>query len=81
MNSEAPLDLLYTSTLPALYSTFDVTYTKTIDSGVAVRGDSGIAGEGRAVGVTTFHSWGKCTMPLTNIKDEQRFLWPVYLLY
>ena len=36
-------------------------------SGVAVRGDSGVAGERRVVGVPKFHSWGKCTMPLTNI--------------
>ena len=32
-----------------------------------MRGDSGVAGEGRVVGVPKFHSWGKCTMPLTNI--------------
>ena len=48
-----------------------------IASGVAVRGDGG-------VGVPKFHSWGKCTMPLTNIKpyrlDVQRFLWPVYYI-
>ena len=29
-----------------------------------MRGDSGVAGEGRVVGVPKFHSWGKCTMPL-----------------
>ena len=27
-----------------------------------MRGDSGVAGEGRVVGVPKFHSWGKCTM-------------------
>ena len=32
-----------------------------------MRGDSGVAGEGRVVGLPKFHSWGKCTMPLTNI--------------
>ena len=32
-----------------------------------MRGDGGIAGEGRVVGVPKFHSWGKCTMPLTQI--------------
>ena len=32
-----------------------------------MRGDSGVAGEGRVVGMQKFHSWGKCTMPLTNI--------------
>ena len=41
-----------------------------IASGVAVRGDSGVAGEGRVVGVPKFHSWGKCTMPLTNINSN-----------
>ena len=30
-----------------------------------MRGDSGVAGEGRVVGVPKFYSWGKCTMPLT----------------
>ena len=35
-----------------------------------MRGDSGVAGEGRAVGVPKFHSWGKCTMPLTNINSD-----------
>ena len=34
-----------------------------------MRGDSGVAGEGR-VGVPKFHSWGKCTMPLTNINSD-----------
>ena len=36
-------------------------------SGVAVRGDSGIAGEGRVAGIPKFHSWGNYTMPLMNI--------------
>ena len=35
-----------------------------------MRGDSGVAGEGRVVGVPKFHSWGKCTMPLTNINSD-----------
>ena len=40
-----------------------------------MRGDhkSGVAGEGRDVGVPKFHSWGKCTMPLTNINSDWRF--------
>ena len=42
----------------------------TIASGVAVRGDSGVAGEGRVFGIPKFHSWGKCTMPLTNINSD-----------
>ena len=29
-----------------------------------------LAGEGRVVGVPKFHSWGKCTMPLTNINSD-----------
>ena len=33
-------------------------------------GDGGVAGEGRVVGVPKFHSWGKCTMPLTNINSD-----------
>ena len=35
-----------------------------------MRGDSGVAGEGRVVGVPKFHSWGKWTMPLTNINSD-----------
>ena len=35
-----------------------------------MRGDSGVAGEGRVVGVPKFHSWGKCTMKLTNINSD-----------
>ena len=35
-----------------------------------MRGDSGVAGEGRVVGVPKFHSWGKSTMPLTNINSD-----------
>ena len=34
-----------------------------------MRGDSGVAGEGRVVGIPKFHSWGKFTMPLTNINS------------
>ena len=30
-----------------------------------MRGDGGVAGEGRVVGPPKFHSWGKCTMPYT----------------
>ena len=35
-----------------------------------MRGDSGVAGEGRVVGVPKFHSWGKYTMQLTNINSD-----------
>ena len=35
-----------------------------------MRGDSGVAGEGRVVGIPKFHSRGKCTMPLTNINSD-----------
>ena len=30
-----------------------------------MRGDGGVAGEGRVVGIPKVHYWGKCTMPLT----------------
>ena len=32
-----------------------------------MRGESSVVGEGSVVGVPKFHSWGKHTMPLTNI--------------
>ena len=35
-----------------------------------MRGDSGVTGKGRVVGVPKFHSWSKCTMPLTNINSD-----------
>ena len=35
-----------------------------------MRGEGGVAGEGRFVGVPKFHSWGKCTMVLTNINSD-----------
>ena len=35
-----------------------------------VRGETGVAGEGRVVGVPKFHSWGKYTMSLTNIDSD-----------
>ena len=38
--------------------------------GSRCEGDSGVDGEGRVVGVPKFHSWGKCTMPLTNINSD-----------
>ena len=41
-----------------------------ISSGAAVRGDGSVAGEGRVVGIPKFHSWGKCTIPLTNIQSD-----------
>ena len=43
-----------------------------------MRGDSGVTGEGRVVGVPKFHSWGKCTMPLTNINSDR--IWSVYYI-
>ena len=36
-----------------------------------MKGDSGVAGEGRVVGIPKFHSWGKFTMPLTNINSDR----------
>ena len=35
-----------------------------------MRGEGGVAGEGRVVGLPTFHSWDKCTMPLMNINSD-----------
>ena len=35
-----------------------------------MRGDGGVAGEGRVVGEPKFHSRGKCTMTLTNINSD-----------
>ena len=35
-----------------------------------MRGEGGVAGEGRVVGAPKFHSWGKCTMPLMNINSD-----------
>ena len=35
-----------------------------------MRGDGDVAGEGRVVGVPKFHSWGKCTMTLTNLDSD-----------
>ena len=37
---------------------------------VTLRGDGGVAGKGKVVGVPKFHSWGKCTMPLMNINSD-----------
>ena len=35
-----------------------------------MRGDSGVAGEWRVAGIPKFHSWGKYTIPLTNINSD-----------
>ena len=35
-----------------------------------MRGDRGVAGEGRVVGMPKFYSWSKWTMPLTNINSD-----------
>ena len=57
---------------------------KKIASEVAARGDGGVAGEGRVVGVPKFHSWVKCTMLCINEYqfrlDVQHFPWPVYYI-
>jgi len=46
-----------------------------------VKGESGVAGEGRVVGVPKFHSCGKCMHHAVNEYqlrlDVQWFLWPV----
>ena len=35
-----------------------------------MRGDGGVAGEGRVFGEPKFHSRGKYTIPLTNINSD-----------
>ena len=35
-----------------------------------MRGDSGVAGEGRVTGIPKFHFWGKYTTPLTNTNSD-----------
>ena len=35
-----------------------------------MRGDGSVAGKGRVAGVPKFHSWGKCTVILTNINSD-----------
>ena len=35
-----------------------------------MRGEGGVAGAGRVVGVPKFHSWSKRAMPLTNINSD-----------
>ena len=37
-------------------------------------GEGGVAGEERVVGEPKFHSWGKCTMAVTNIHFEIQLL-------
>ena len=44
--------------------------SRKISSAVAVRGDRGVAGEGRVVGVPKLHSCGKYTMLLKNINSD-----------
>ena len=38
-----------------------------------MRGEGGVASEGKVVGVPKFHSWVKCTMSLTNINSDWMF--------
>ena len=45
-------------------------HKRKIASGVAMRGDSGVVGEGRVVAWCTKVSFMKCTMPLTNINSD-----------
>ena len=40
--------------------------SRTLREYVAVRGEGGVAGEGKVGGVPKFHFWGKCTMPLNE---------------
>ena len=45
-------------------------HERKIASVVAVRGEGGVAGEGRVVAVPQIHSLGKCTISLTNINSD-----------
>ena len=44
--------------------------SRKLSGGTAVRGESGVAGEGKLVSVPKFDSLGKCTMLLTNIQSD-----------
>ena len=46
-------------------------HKRKIALGVNVRGEGGVAGEGRVVGVPKFHFWGMCTMLLMNLNSTQ----------
>ena len=51
-----------------------------------MRGEGGVAREGKVVGVPEFHSWDKCTMPLTNINlnwmsNTSSGLCVIYVIY
>ena len=71
MNSKALLHLL----MPPCYAhNVSVEHSSALRTRIAIdlwgnhfrsRGNCGVAGEGRLVGVPKFHSWGKCTLPST----------------
>ena len=54
-----------------------------------MRGDSGVAGEGRVACLPKFHSWGKYTMPLKIISSDWmsnasaglRIIYLYYIIY
>ena len=44
-----------------------------------MRGENGVAGEGRVVGAPKCHSWGNVYHAINEYQlNVQRFLWPVY---
>ena len=50
-----------------------------ITSGTAIRGEGGVAAEGKLVGIPNLHSWSKCTMHAINEYPVRLgFLWSVY---
>ena len=65
----SPSCVHFRSGLRTLY-TMTTSCKQKINLGVTVRGDCGVAVEGRIFGVPKFHSWGKCTMPLMNINSD-----------
>ena len=46
-----------------------------------MRGDSGVAGEGRVAGIPKIYSWGKYTMPLKIINLDCMSNAPMYYLF
>ena len=45
-----------------------------------MRGDGGVSGEGRVVGVPKFHSWGHAINEYQLRLEVQRFLLPAYYI-
>ena len=52
-----------------------------------MRGDGGVAGEERVIGLPKIHSWGDCAMPLTrldwmsNASSDLRIILIIYITW